>query len=1146
MKLRNIALERSRGLRGPIRFDDLSGGFNVIVGTNGSGKSSLCRAVAAMLWNTKDFEGSVSATWATSDAEYEAKRESGAAPRWSSPDHNPPVPLPAERFRGCFTLSVDDFLSDRDTDVEIHREIKKELAAGFDLSLVLADRKRAGAGASAVSQRANQLVTASGKAEHVRDEHRKLLRQEQGLEERHAELEVSKSARRRVTLYQAALDLSHARETLRESEAQLAEYPEGMGALRGNEEQLLEQRRAELRAFEENLENARRSAKEARSALEETGLEQAVPAEVLNELLAREQRLRELEQDLAEASKDEARSVAELEGLRRALRVAGASERRSLCEPETSREFERLLRELESLEARVAQLEAELEVLNAEGGEIGKDGTHERGISALSKWLEAGVQANPYERLQLIATLTIGFLLVVLGIAGATSSFAFLGCGLGLLALGAWQWFGGKRDGRGSARAEFESLSIAGPTSWEANSVAKRLGELVEELEAERRQRFAQEAATQHATRLQKLHIEVGGKQTELAALCDSCGIPLDLARLGIAEVSRHLAAHTEAERGLGRAQADKQDTKSRLAQELGLANELLSHHGVAGDARDSESLRSLRDGLEKREATRRAAADQLVRARAEEERFAIQLTEHRAALETFTQGLGLSGSTGEELQTKLSLLSSWSEASERAANAKREVEALERQLEEHPELLELEAGSASRELDEIREQAERYESLWEEIQSVRSAIDKARRGHELEEAIATEETAREALLDTREELFESAAAEFLLESVARDHQDLAQPDILRRASELFGEFTHHRYELSLAPFSAEEPQAFEIQETEGGNKSLKELSSGTLSQLCLALRLSVAQSVEAGEELPLFFDEALTNSDPGRFTEVVRSLAALVEAGRQIFFLTADPADAARLAKVLEELGQPAPRHFDLDREVAGSAAADSVEVVAIPGVPAPRADETASDYAKRLDVPAIDVFASVDALHPFYLCGGDLDGLYELLRERVDSVGAACSLLEGHERVWSTERRRRFEALRSVTATWLEHYRIGRAPSVTPEVLREGPAGKTVFIDSLVEISEEHEGDAKALIDLLEMKGKNRDARLKGFKKAKLDELRADLEEHGLFTPDDPLDAESRLERCFVASESWVTQGVLQREDVVQLANALEQWVE
>ena len=51
MKLRRLAIDRLPGIDEPFALEDLGDGFHVIVGPNGIGKSSLCRAIRALLWS---------------------------------------------------------------------------------------------------------------------------------------------------------------------------------------------------------------------------------------------------------------------------------------------------------------------------------------------------------------------------------------------------------------------------------------------------------------------------------------------------------------------------------------------------------------------------------------------------------------------------------------------------------------------------------------------------------------------------------------------------------------------------------------------------------------------------------------------------------------------------------------------------------------------------------------------------------------------------------------------------------------------------------------------------------------------------------------------------------------------------------------
>ena len=159
MKLTQLDLHRSRGLSNSYSLEDISSNLNIIVGSNESGKSSLCRAISGLLWQTGDFHGSVRGDWIVGGAHVCALRESGAAPRWGDEDGGPHPALPEARFRGCFSFSVDDFLSDKETDKQIESVIRTELLAGYDLTQVLTGGRRLNAAASSCSVRSRTWVS---------------------------------------------------------------------------------------------------------------------------------------------------------------------------------------------------------------------------------------------------------------------------------------------------------------------------------------------------------------------------------------------------------------------------------------------------------------------------------------------------------------------------------------------------------------------------------------------------------------------------------------------------------------------------------------------------------------------------------------------------------------------------------------------------------------------------------------------------------------------------------------------------------------------------------------------------------------------------------------------------------------------------
>ena len=86
------------------------------------------------------------------------------------------------------------------------------------------------------------------------------------------------------------------------------------------------------------------------------------------------------------------------------------------------------------------------------------------------------------------------------------------------------------------------------------------------------------------------------------------------------------------------------------------------------------------------------------------------------------------------------------------------------------------------------------------------------------------------------------------------------------------------------------------------GAFSFDALSGGTREQVAAATRLAMAEILAAGQGgcLPVFFDDAFTNSDPVRTEAIQRMLDLAARRGLQIIVLTCNPADYAALGAEL------------------------------------------------------------------------------------------------------------------------------------------------------------------------------------------------------------------------------------------------------
>lgn len=130
-------------------------------------------------------------------------------------------------------------------------------------------------------------------------------------------------------------------------------------------------------------------------------------------------------------------------------------------------------------------------------------------------------------------------------------------------------------------------------------------------------------------------------------------------------------------------------------------------------------------------------------------------------------------------------------------------------------------------------------------------------------------------------------AAEVLRES--REHfQRERQPDVLRRASALFSDFTGGRYRRVLA--AADNVRELSAELPDGSRYHVDALSRGTQEQLYLALRLAWIESREQhAERMPLVLDDILVNADPVREQVMARALVRFAK-NRQVLYLTCHP----------------------------------------------------------------------------------------------------------------------------------------------------------------------------------------------------------------------------------------------------------------
>ncbi|MCG6986851.1 MAG: AAA family ATPase [Gemmatimonadetes bacterium] len=370
--------------------------------------------------------------------------------------------------------------------------------------------------------------------------------------------------------------------------------------------------------------------------------------------------------------------------------------------------------------------------------------------------------------------------------------------------------------------------------------------------------------------RLQELLRDLASRQRERAEL---------EARVGEADAT----ARTLAELLDLQAASDAEAVAHVLDQELRRAERLGEAAGAAG--RELRRLERERARVEDDLAGARAARDLL----------------HRRLEEA---GAGDVERGGRELRSRI-------EARDRARQLQDEMERA------HPDLDEIRSRIAAAEADgeswtvddhDVARRRARYDELVEEAEELARRVEALDKDiahlREMETVDAVDGEAASlgeeeaALVRRRDRLWVLAQ---LVREADRRFREEHQPDLIRRAGGYLGRLTGRRYDRIVADEAGEGDVFYILGPDLPGPVALRPpVSTGTLEQAYLALRLAIVDHLDQGtERLPLFVDEVFVNWDGRRRTRGLDLLAEIAQA-RQLFVFTCHP----DVAEELEERG--------------------------------------------------------------------------------------------------------------------------------------------------------------------------------------------------------------------------------------------------
>ncbi|WP_263786209.1 AAA family ATPase [Salinibacter grassmerensis] len=1147
LHVRRLAVQRMYGRPFGLDLEGLDSGVNVIAGPNGSGKTTLARAMAVLLWPEAHdgwgrplLEGTFRLNGELWRGDVEGSRvqyQKGGAP--ASP---PSMPPPSHRDR--YHVSLHDLLAaTEDSERALADAILQEAQGGYDVPGA-AGTLGFGEYAKGALKETRAVEEARGRVEEARSLHRDLERKERSLRRLRRERDEARAAARRREALAQALAVVQAEQERREAERAFNAFPEGMQALQGDEAERLERLRADRADAVEKQTNATEQRAEAETRIAESRLPaEGLPDDALDTLRTALQEWDEARTTVEQAKRERARAAeteaAEWERLSGDDKEAAAQ----VDGPEVD-----AVQSLAEARLEVRGREEALGALERQFGEADPETNPEqirRGVEQLAEWLREPASA-PAEAgrgwilryVVLAGAIAVVALGAVLGLGGALLGWIVAGAGV-VVAVSAYLATRSAGPAPETRRPDleqrFERLDLPTPPSWSVDAVHAHLDSLLQDwtdarLEAAKAQewmRHADEAST------------IEDKQAELedreAELVDRLHVDPGLEAHSLLWFVQRLGAWQEAwtkvtgaEEKIREAERQAETWRDKVQAVV----EPYEDEDVADISDGQAALEQLREdqrALEAAHTDRENAQQRLDQATAQVERIDDEI-------ETLFDRLGLDEGSDETVGEWCAQFDEYEAADEALSRAERSVELERERLHELEGFEESMLGATADELerrkDEADRQAEQVDDLSDQISRIQQQVEDAKTDHDLEEALAEHQSARQVLRRRGRRDLRRVVGQALADVVHERTRNQDLPAVFSRADELFRQITSDRYRLDLDRAQS----TFRVVTDAGRGLALQELSGGTKVQLLLAVRMAFVETQEQGIRPPLVLDEALANSDDGKAAAIIEAVHTIAAEGRQVFYLTAQSDEVAKWRRQLDETKTALSIHTLSGADGGGAAVRDvSGDGALRPGrstssaLPPP--DERSHEALERhLDVPAWPPRNDVAELHLWHL---------------TDDVDLLCRAVDASYRRWGqlaglAERDalslidldpahyRRLEALACAVEHWAAAWRVGRGTPVGRPALEATDAVSDTFIDEVTVLAERVGGEAARILDGL------RNGAVKRFRSGKVDELEAYFRAEGHLTSETQLPPEAWWRRALEAVSEDLEAGRIQRDEV------------
>ncbi|MFB6214283.1 MAG: AAA family ATPase, partial [Candidatus Bipolaricaulia bacterium] len=485
LKFRKLEVHRFPGFRPSDGFslNDFAPGVTVIYGPNGSGKTTIAKALLCLLWPSGSPEAChVNGNFELGKDEWFVENEDGKCKYTRNGVETESLSLnfPPPDQRGRYYLALHTLLQKNTKDVDFAEIITRESAGGYDIPAVeneLDFRSRPSNAGRPTDLKAKRKLE---EVEKLRSKISELHQEYRTLDRLKEKLERSRRAEMKVDFFDELIDYRKQKRELENLRSQLDSYPDSVEKMEGNEKDRLANIDKKITRAKRKRETNQEKIEEFNSTLEKADLpEEGVSYGIIKELEERIDQLEALEEDLSELDREivdrrqvkkkvsaelsDEFSTAEL----KEIDIAGIHDL-----AEFSREAEDVRTGLKVYRQLIRWLREE------EGPELKLEDLRE-GKRYLEEWLRTGSLSSPGTTVKAV-NRTLG----VLSLIGASLLTPFVHPLFSVLLIpaGGFAWldlhFRQKIEPRETHKKRYLELDLESPETWNKDSVRKLLRKL--------------------------------------------------------------------------------------------------------------------------------------------------------------------------------------------------------------------------------------------------------------------------------------------------------------------------------------------------------------------------------------------------------------------------------------------------------------------------------------------------------------------------------------------------------------------------------------------------------------------------------------------------------------------------------------------